>query len=53
MVDYLTHKALKEQKNPQVKRKVPDSTPENPNDKRFEIAATPTKNDKPMESEMI
>ena len=52
MVDDLTHKALKKQRNPQVKRNVPDFTPENPKDKRFEIAATPTKNDKSMESEI-
>ena len=30
MVDDLTHKALKKQRNPHVKIKVPDSTPENP-----------------------
>ena len=52
MVDDLTHKALKKQRNPTVKRKVPDSTPENPKEKRFEIAATPTKNGKSMESEI-
>ena len=52
MADDLTHKALKKQRNPQVKRNVPDSTPEIPKDKRFEIAAPPTKNDKSMESEI-
>ena len=52
MVDDLTHKALKKQRHSQVKRNVPDSTPENPKDKRFEIVATPIKNDKSMESEM-
>ena len=52
MVDDLTHKALKKLRNPPVKRNVPDSTPENPKEKRFEIAATPTKNDKSMEAEI-
>ena len=52
MVADLTNEALKKQRIPQVKRNVPDSTPENPKDKRFEIAATPTKNDKSMESEI-
>ena len=52
MVDDLTHKALKKQRNPQVKRNMPDSTPENPKDKRFEITATPTKNDKSKEPEI-
>ena len=31
---------------------VPESSPENPKEKRFEVAATPTKNDKSMESEI-
>ena len=52
MEDDLIHEALKKQRNPQLKRNVPDSPPENPKDKRFEIAATPTKNDKSMESEI-
>ena len=50
MVDDLTHKALTKQRNSPVKRTVPESTPGTQKEKRFEIAATPKKNDKAMES---
>ena len=49
MVDDLTHKAQKKQRNPHVKRNVLDSTPET---QKNVLNLLQTKNEKYMESEI-